>query len=82
MKVKLNTILAGPVHRGYAGEVIEVDAAFGKDLVSGNFAVEIKTASVAAPVVENAQSPEPAKAEKAVGKGGKAASKPVPPAAQ
>lgn len=80
MKVKLNTILAGPTHRGYVGEVIEVEADFGKDLVARGFAAAVATAPSAAPAVENTQSPAAEKAEKAVGKGGKA-NKPVPPAA-
>lgn len=60
MKVKLNSILAGPTLRGQPGQVIEVDDATGKQLLAGNFASPVAMAAPAAKPAKPAKPGKPA----------------------
>lgn len=68
MKVKMLTVAAGPKFSGRPGQIVEVDDALGKDLISGNYAVAVEDKPKPEPVeettevveeVETTSSPEP-----------------------
>lgn len=66
MKVRMNTIIAGPGISGRPGSEIEVSDEQGKELIAGNYAVAVEEGELAGePAPKPARGPKPPKAPKA-----------------